>query len=67
MQANVGCAGAAAQQSQRKGRPNVLFTIASAGSEVRIPDGVPAWRVVMGNLAAGATAGCCVEAGENGI
>ena len=25
--------------------------------------GVPAWRVVLGNVAAGATAGCAVEAG----
>jgi hypothetical protein len=25
----------------------------------------PNWRVVAGNLAAGATAGCCVEAGES--
>lgn len=58
-------AGAAGQQSQRKPLPSVLFTIASAGSEVRLPEGVPAWRVAVGNLAAGATAGCAVEAGES--
>ena len=26
--------------------------------------GVPAWRIVLGNVAAGATAGCAVEAGK---
>ena len=26
--------------------------------------GVPAWRIVLGNVAAGATAGCAVEAGQ---
>ncbi len=25
---------------------------------------VPAWRIVLGNVAAGATAGCAVEAGQ---
>jgi hypothetical protein len=33
---------------------------------MQIPDGVPAWRVMVGNLAAGATAGCAVEAGARG-
>ena len=29
--------------------------------------GVPAWRIVLGNVAAGATAGCAVEAGTTRI
>lgn len=27
-------------------------------------DGVPVWRIALGNVAAGATAGCAVEAGK---
>ena len=41
--------------------------IASASTDaLKLPDGVPAWRVMVGNLAAGATAGCAVEAGACG-
>lgn len=46
------------------------FTLASADEskaktafDVAKIAGVPAWRVVLGNVAAGATAGCAVEAG----
>ena len=46
------------------------FTLASADEhkgktavDVAKVAGVPAWRVVLGNIAAGATAGCAVEAG----
>ena len=41
--------------------------IASASSSIDIPSGAPAWRVMVGNLAAGATAGCAVEAGESAL
>lgn len=46
------------------------FTLASAdehktsAGDVAKKAGVPAWRVVLGNVAAGATAGCAVEAGD---
>lgn len=45
------------------------FTLASADeSKTAVGTaklaGVPAWRVVLGNVAAGATAGCAVEAGD---
>lgn len=39
------------------------FVIASASESLPAPVGVPAWRIVAGNLAAGAVAGCAVEAG----
>ena len=44
-------------------RPSESFIIASAneGTEVL---GAPAWRVNLGNIAAGATAGATVEAGQ---
>ena len=51
-------------QPQQATRRAPQFTIASAGTELHTPGGVPAWRVMVGNLAAGATAGCAVEAGE---
>jgi solute carrier family 25 S-adenosylmethionine transporter 26 len=38
------------------------FTIASATESAPPPAGVPRWRVAAGNLAAGAIAGCSVEA-----
>lgn len=38
------------------------FMIASAAGDRKLPDGVPAWRNAVTNLAAGATAGCAVEA-----
>ena len=47
------------------------FTMASADEskvktavDVAKVAGVPAWRIVAGNVAAGATAGCAVEAGS---
>lgn len=47
-----------------------LYMLASAdekkvtsATEVASATGVPAWRIVLGNVAAGATAGCAVEAG----
>lgn len=45
-------------------RPQQHFMIASAAGDTRLPAGVPAWRNVLANLLAGATAGCAVEAGE---
>jgi solute carrier family 25 S-adenosylmethionine transporter 26 len=39
-----------------------LFLLASASSSAAPPSGAPAWRVVAGNLAAGAVSGCAVEA-----
>ena len=39
-----------------------IFTIASAKETVAPPTDVPRWRIAAGNLAAGATAGCSVEA-----
>ena len=42
------------------------FTVASAieSQPLRL-EGVPQWRIAAGNLAAGATAGCSVEAGAH--
>lgn len=42
-----------------------LFMLASAseGKKAAPATDAPAWRVAAGNLAAGATAGCAVEAG----
>jgi hypothetical protein len=43
------------------------FTIASAVESKPVSlEGVPQWRIAAGNLAAGATAGCAVEAGGEG-
>jgi len=53
--------------SQQGGRKAPQFTVASASSSIDIPSGAPAWRVMVGNLAAGATAGCAVEAGEPAV
>ena len=36
----------------------------TTATEVSHKTGVPAWRVALGNIAAGATAGCAVEAGK---
>jgi len=49
---------------RRSTSPKEMFTIASAAeaSSAAVLDGVPAWRIAAGNLAAGATAGCSVEA-----
>lgn len=38
--------------------------IASASKESSSATGIPAWRVALGNIAAGATAGATVEAGD---
>ena len=59
---------AEAQQNNNDGPPQAVtrrpqFTIASAAAEIKLPEGAPVWRHVLGNLAAGATAGCAVEAG----
>lgn len=52
------------KQAGRK-QPQQHFMIASAADGKRLtPEGVPAWRGVLANLLAGATAGCAVEAGE---
>ena len=51
-------------EPRRAARMAPQFTIASVSSVADIPVGTPAWRVMVGNLAAGATAGCAVEAGE---
>ena len=40
-----------------------VFALASAGETSMQPFGAPAWRVALGNMAAGATAGAVVEAG----
>ena len=39
-----------------------IFTIASARESVPPPFDAPKWRIAVGNMAAGATAGCAVEA-----
>lgn len=39
--------------------------LASAKESVAAPADIPAWRLVLGNVAAGALAGCAVEAGAN--
>jgi len=36
----------------------------TTATDVAKATGVPAWRIVLGNVAAGATAGCAVEAGQ---
>jgi len=36
----------------------------TSATDVAKATGVPAWRIVLGNVAAGATAGCAVEAGQ---
>lgn len=42
------------------------FVVASAVESPKMNlEGVPQWRITAGNLAAGATAGCAVEAGES--
>eukprot|EP00887_Chlorella_sp_A99_P000233 scaffold13.g233.t1 len=52
---------AARPQQQRRAVP--AFTIASAAeAKPLVIEGVPQWRIAAGNLAAGATAGCAVEA-----
>ena len=59
------------QQQQQPGAPDPgrvqqAFMVASAaeGAAPRL-EGVPQWRIAAGNLAAGATAGCSVEACEH--
>ena len=37
----------------------------SSTTAVAQQTGAPAWRIVLGNVAAGATAGCAVEAGTS--
>eukprot|EP00955_Chlamydomonas_euryale_P114878 366311-Chlamydomonas_euryale.AAC.12 len=39
-----------------------LFMLASASASPAAPSNAPAWRVAVGNLAAGAVSGCAVEA-----
>lgn len=39
--------------------------IASANESSQAVAGIPAWRVALGNIAAGATAGATVEAGQS--
>lgn len=58
-------------QASRKPCSNLQFVIATAdereatsAKQVAKQIGVPAWRVALGNVAAGATAGCAVEAGN---
>lgn len=63
------CAPAVGQVQKTQLAPQ--FTLASADEQktksaanvAKLTD-VPAWRVVLGNVAAGATAGCAVEAGN---
>ena len=50
---------------------NAQFMLATAderevktATEIAHKTGVPTWRVALGNIAAGATAGCAVEAGK---
>ena len=38
--------------------------VASASEQQQVPAGIPAWRIALGNIAAGATAGATVEAGS---
>jgi len=53
------------KSTKGKGKPKKhaeLFCIASA-SETIVAPGIPGWRIALGNIAAGATAGATVEAG----
>ena len=50
-------------QTMRQQRAGPVYMLASA-TETGMPAyGAPAWRVALGNMAAGATAGAVVEAG----
>lgn len=61
MQQQAAPAGGRGVGSSSKGP---AFTIASAVESKPLNlEGVPQWRIAAGNLAAGATAGCAVEAG----
>lgn len=58
------------EQRPTKITSNLQFVIATADERKAVPakeiakqTGSPAWRVALGNIAAGATAGCAVEAG----
>ena len=56
------------QQAPRRRAAQPAFVVASAvegGAPARLA-GVPQWRYTAGDLAAGATAGCAVEAGAGG-
>ena len=47
-------------------RAQPAFMVASATESAALDlEGVPQWRIAAGNLAAGATAGCAVEAGAS--
>lgn len=51
-------------KAAQRGRARApVMTLASAGGAAAPPVDAPRWRVVLGNLAAGATAGAAVEAG----
>ena len=65
----IACSG---NHAARKPCSNLQFVIATAdereaisAKQVAKQTGVPAWRVALGNVAAGATAGCAVEAGDH--
>jgi hypothetical protein len=60
--------GAGATSPSGSSRHVPAFTVASAVESKPLNlEGVPQWRITAGNLAAGATAGCAVEAGEQGL
>jgi solute carrier family 25 (mitochondrial S-adenosylmethionine transporter), member 26 len=56
--------GMASAPNAKQSKSSPVFIIASASEKSALPatTGAPRWRVAAGNLAAGATAGCAVEA-----
>lgn len=55
------------ERRRRERQPQQQFNVASGkpeGGSVPESSQHPAWRAIVANLAAGATAGCAVEAGE---
>ncbi len=53
------------QTKENRGHPVPLFLLASAAeTQSKTGPSGPAWRITLGNLAAGAVSGCAVEAGE---
>lgn len=57
-------AAASSSSSSTASRRVPAFVVASAAESKPLNlEGVPQWRITAGNLAAGATAGCAVEAG----
>ncbi|MEW5313147.1 MAG: hypothetical protein WDW38_004737 [Sanguina aurantia] len=59
---SMGAGGGAVDAPRHATAPMPLFLVASASEGRRGNPNAPAWKVAVGNLMAGATAGCAVEA-----